>query len=68
MNWIYKTTKSDFDTDEVSLNDHLNNLGNDGWELVSIIPPSYGGKFHFFGKSRKYQPQNKLAKKNALTR
>ena len=52
MNWIYKTTKSDFDTDEVSLNDHLNNLGNDGWELVSIIPPSYGGKFHFFWKKQ----------------
>ena len=52
MNWIYKTTKSDFDTDEVTLNDHLNNLGNDGWELVSIIPPSYGGKFHFFWKKQ----------------
>ena len=52
MNWTYKTTKRDFDTDEVSLTDHLNNLGNDGWELISIIPPSYGGKFHFFWKKQ----------------
>ena len=57
MNWIYKTTKQDFDTDEVSLTYHLNNLGNDGWELISIIPPSYGGKFHFFWKEQEVSSQ-----------
>ena len=59
MNWAYKTTKSDFDTDEVSLTNHLNNLGSDGWELISIIPPSYGGKIHFFWKKQEvsYQKQ-----------
>ena len=66
MNWIYKTTQQDFDTDEVSLTYHLNDLGNDGWELISIIPPSYGGKFHFFGKSRKYYRKDKLVKENTL--
>ena len=66
MNWIYKTKKRDFDTDEVSLTDHFNNLGNDGWELISIFPPSYGVKFHFFGKSRKYHRKNKLVKENTL--
>ena len=57
MNWAYKTTKSDFDTDEVSLTDHLNNLGSDGWELISIIPPSYGGKIHFFWKKQEVSQQ-----------
>ena len=59
MNWTYKTTKTDFDTDELSLHDHLNNLGNDGWELISIIPPSYGGKFHFFWKKQKVSSHKK---------
>lgn len=57
MNWIYKTTQQDFDTDEVSLTYHLNDLGNDGWELISIIPPSYGGKFHFFWKKQEVSAQ-----------
>lgn len=59
MNWTYKTTKKDFDTDEVGMNNHLNNLGDDGWELISIIPPNYEGKFHFFWKKQKVSSPKK---------
>ena len=66
MNWIYKTTKRDFDTDKVSLTDHFNNLGNDGWELISIFPPRYGVKFHFLEKAGSIIEKNMLVKENTL--
>ena len=50
MRWIYKTTTQNFDANERSLNDHMNLWGLDSWELVSIVPPQYGGSFLFFWK------------------
>ncbi len=47
---VYKTTSQNFDVKETRLNDHMNQMGQDGWELLSVVPPQYGGKFVFFGK------------------
>ena len=51
MRWLYKTTSQNFDVKETRLNDHMNQMGQDGWELLSVVPPQYGGKFVFFWKT-----------------
>lgn len=51
MRWLYKTTSQNFDVKETRLNDHMNQVGQDGWELLSVVPPQYGGKFVFFWKT-----------------
>ena len=51
MRWLYKTTSQNFDIKETRLNDHMNQMGQDGWELLSVVPPQYGGKFVFFWKT-----------------
>jgi peroxiredoxin Q/BCP len=51
MRWLYKTTSQNFDFKETRLNDHMNQMGQDGWELLSVVPPQYGGKFVFFWKT-----------------
>ena len=48
MRWFYKTTSQNFDVKETRLNDHMNQMGQDGWELLSVVPPQYAGKFVFF--------------------
>ena len=48
MRWFYKTTSQNFDVKEIRLNDHMNQMGQDGWELLSVVPPQYEGKFVFF--------------------
>jgi hypothetical protein len=50
MRWLYKTTSQNFDVKETRLNDHMNQMGQGGRELLSVVPPQYGGKFVFFGK------------------
>ena len=51
MRWLYKTTSQNFDVKETRLNDNMNQMGQDGWELLSVVPPQYGGKFVFFWKT-----------------
>ena len=51
MRWLYKTTSQNFDVKETRLNDHMNQMGQNGWELLSVVPPQYGGKFMFFWKT-----------------
>jgi hypothetical protein len=51
MRWLYKTTSQNFDVKETRLNDHMNQMGQGGWELLSVVPPQYGGKFVFFGEN-----------------
>ena len=51
MRWLYKTTSQNFDVKETRLNDHMDQMGQDGWELLSVVPPQYGGKFVFFWKT-----------------
>ncbi|MDB4593928.1 peroxiredoxin [Paracoccaceae bacterium] len=51
MRWLYRTTSQNFDVKETRLNDHMNQMGQDGWELLSVVPPQYGGKFVFFWKT-----------------
>ena len=51
MRWLYTTTSQNFDVKETRLNDHMNQMGQDGWELLSVVPPQYGGKFVFFWKT-----------------
>ena len=51
MRWLYKTTSQNFDVKETRLNDHMNQMGQDGWELLSVVPLQYGGKFVFFWKT-----------------
>ena len=51
MRWLYKTTSQNFDVKETRLNDHMNQMGQDGWELLLVVPPQYGGKFVFFWKT-----------------
>jgi len=51
MRWLYQTTSQNFDVKETRLNDHMNQMGQDGWELLSVVPPQYGGKFVFFWKT-----------------
>ena len=51
MRWLQKTTSQNFDIKETRLNDHMNQIGQDGWELLSVVPPQYGGKFVFFWKT-----------------
>ena len=51
MRWLYKTTSQNFDVKETLLNDHMNQMGQDGWELLSVVPPQYGGKFVLFWKT-----------------
>ena len=51
MRWFYKTTSQNFDVKETRLNDHMNQMGQDGWELLSVVPPQYAGKFVFFWKA-----------------
>ena len=51
MRLLYKTTSQNFDVKETRLNDHMNQMGQDGWELLSVVPPQYGGKFVFFWKT-----------------
>ena len=51
MRWLYKTTSQNFDVKETRLNDHMNQMGQGGWELLSVVPPQYGGKFVFFWKT-----------------
>ncbi len=50
MRWFYKTTSQNFDVNETRLNDHLNQIGQDGWELLSLVSSQYEGKFVFFWK------------------
>ena len=51
MRWLYKTTSQNFDVKETRLNDHMNQMGQDSWELLSVVPLQYGGKFVFFWKT-----------------
>ena len=40
------------DKQKVSVNEYLNALGEQGWELVSTCPHPYGGFQLFFKKSK----------------
>ncbi len=46
--WEYNVQRIEYDTSHVEV-DVLNQMGADGWELVSAIPFSRGGTFRYVG-------------------
>jgi len=60
-NWEYKiekTTKSMWSgKDKTNVDELLNNLGRDGWELISVVPDTTTGSllgYHFFFKRNRF--------------
>ena len=55
---LEKTTKSMWSgKDNTDVNELLNNLGRDGWELIEIIPETTAGTlygYHFFFKRQRF--------------
>jgi len=55
---IEKTTKSMWGgKDKTNVDELLNNLGRDGWELVSVVPDTATGTlsgYHFFFKRERF--------------
>ena len=61
INWEYKiekTTKSMWSgKDKTNVGELLNNLGRDGWELISVVPETTTGSllgYHFFFKRKRF--------------
>ena len=60
-NWEYKiekTTKSMWSgKDKTNVDELLNNLGKDGWELISVVPETTTGSllgYNFFFKRKRF--------------
>ena len=55
---IEKTTKSMWSgKDKTDVDELLNNLGRDGWELVTVVPDTTTGSllgYHFFFKRERF--------------